>query len=119
MCRGVRGATTATTNTKESILEATKELLEAIISANEIKLNDVAATWLTTTSDLNAEFPAVAARQIGWTDIPLLCGHEMEVGDALEKCIRALVLVNTVKAQGELVHVYLRDAVGLRKRGTS
>ena len=79
VCRGIRGATTADENSKEAIIEATKELLAGIVEANSFNTEDVAATFFTTTQDLNAEFPAVGARQMGWVDVPLMCGHEMNV----------------------------------------
>ena len=119
MCRGIRGATTAEANTQEAILGATRELLEGLITANTINPEDVAALFLTTSPDLNAEFPAVAARQMGWTQVALLCSHEMTVPDGLGKCIRALILVNTEKRPDELEHIYLRGAVNLRNRGTT
>jgi chorismate mutase len=115
--RGIRGATTAVENTREAILEATRELLVELVEANGIDADDVAATIFTTTQDLNADFPAVAARRLGWTDVPLMCGHEMAVPDAQKRCIRALVMVNTDKGPRELSHVYLRDAKNLRDRG--
>ncbi len=115
--RGVRGATTAEANTKEAILEATKELLHSLVEANDIRLDDVAFTYFTTTPDLNAEFPAVAARQMGWNDVPLLCGHEMAVPDALPMCLRVLLVINTDKSPQAISHVYLRAAKGLRSRG--
>jgi chorismate mutase len=118
-CRGIRGATTAQANTQEAILTATQELLRGLINANAIETEDVAAVFLTTTTDLNAEYPAVALRQMGWTQVPLMCAHEMQVPDGLPRCVRALVLVNTEKGQGELKHVYLREAVNLRQRGTA
>ncbi len=118
-CRGIRGATTADENTKEAILEATKELLAAIVEANGIDTQDIAATFFTTTQDLNAEFPAVGARQMGWVDVPLMCGHEMNVPDGQPMCIRVLALVNTEKSQREMSHVYLKGAIGLRNRGAS
>ena len=117
-CRGIRGAITADANTQEAILSATKELFGEMVQANAIQDQDVAAVFLTTTADLNAEFPAVALRQMGWTQVPLMCGHEMQVPDGLPQCIRALVLVNTDKAAAEIKHVYLRGAVNLRSRGT-
>ena len=115
--RGIRGATTSQENTKEAILGATRELLEELVSANGIQVEDLAAAFFTTTEDLNAEFPAQAARQVGWTYVALLDGHEMKVPDAIAKCIRVLVLVNTDKAPEELNHVYLRGASNLRARG--
>ena len=116
-CRGIRGATTARDNTKEAILEATRELLERLVKANKLERESMAAAIFTTTRDLNAEFPAVAARQLGWVDVAIMCGHEMDVPDALPSCIRVLVLVNTEKQNHEIVNVYLRDAVSLRARG--
>ena len=115
--RGIRGATTATENTKESILEATRELVVRLVEANDIDPDDIAAAIFSTTQDLNAEFPAVGARQMGWTDVPLMCGHEMAVADAQQRCVRVLVLVNTDKGPRDLSHVYLRDAKNLRDRG--
>ncbi len=115
--RGLRGATTADSNTKEAILQATKELLTELIQANDIDPDDVAAAIFSTTQDLNAEFPAVAARQIGWTQVALMCGHEMAVPDAQTRCIRVLALLNTEKSPQQLNNVYLRDAKNLRARG--
>jgi len=116
-CRGVRGATTATANTREAILEATQELFREIVLANEFQSDDVGAVFLTTTADLNAEFPAGALRQMGWNEMALFSGQEMQVPDGQALCIRALVLINTEKSQRELKHVYLRDAKDLRNRG--
>ena len=118
-CRGIRGAITAEANTQEAILTATQELFQELIRANAIEADDVAAVFLTTTADLNAEFPAVALRRMGWTQVPMMCGHEMQVPDGLPQCIRAMVLVNTEKGPDELKHVYLRDAVTLRHRGAA
>ena len=115
--RGIRGATTADGNTKASILDATSEMLAKLVEANGLDAADVAAAYFTTTSDLNAEFPAVAARQLGWNDVALMCGHEMAVPDAQTQCIRVLVLVNTEKSPRELTNVYLRGAANLRSRG--
>ena len=115
--RGIRGATTADNNTKESILQATTELLRKLVEANGITSDDVAAAIFTTTEDLNAEFPAQAARRIGWHDVALLDGHEMKVPDAQTRCIRTLLFVNTEKTPQEISHVYLRGAANLRERG--
>ena len=114
VCRGIRGATTASANSREAIFEVTKELLHEIIMSNSIEESQVAAAFLTTTQDLNAAFPAAAVREIGWSHTALLCSHEMAVPDGLPKCIRVLILVNTDKTAEELVNVYLRGAVGLR-----
>jgi chorismate mutase len=117
VCRGIRGATTAEANTKEAIVEATLELLSELVQANSIDLEMVAAAFLTTTQDLNAEFPAVAARKAGWNKIALLCGHEMVVPDSMQRCIRVLILLNTEKKSSEMVNLYLRNAKNLRSHG--
>lgn len=114
VCRGVRGATTASANTKEAILEATRELLQRMILANGIRQEDVACVILSTTRDLNATFPALALRQMGWHDAALLCTHEMDVPGAVPKCIRVLIQWNTTRKQHEIRHIYLRDARHLR-----
>ncbi len=114
LVRGIRGATTAESNEPKAILAATRELLREIIDRNTIQLDDVASAIFSTSPDLNAEFPAVAARQLGWGDVPLLCGHEMSVPGSLPSCIRVLIHVNTDKSPNEIRHVYLRGAVNLR-----
>lgn len=113
-CRGVRGATTCTSNTRDAILAATSELMRAVIDANGIDKADVASVWFTTTADINAEFPAVAARQLGWTDTALMCTHEMTVPGSLPACIRLIMHWNTAKSQADIVHVYLHGAAVLR-----
>ena len=115
--RGLRGATTADANTKPAIVSATSELLAELVSRNDLDLDDVAAAFFTTTRDLDAEFPAVAARLLGWTQIALMCGHEMAVPDAQPMCIRVMVLLNTDKKPDQLDNVYLRQAANLRARG--
>lgn len=114
VCRGVRGATTVEVNTAEAILAATSELLQRLIQANEIEQENVASVLFTTTMDLNAAFPAVAARELGWTDIALLNAHEMAVPGALPRCIRILLHLNTPRSAREIRHIYLRDAIKLR-----
>jgi len=114
LTRGVRGATTVKANTREAILEATAELLQAMAEANGLDSEDVASAFFTSSSDLNAEFPALAARQMGWTDVALLCGHEMQVPGSLLMCLRILLHVNTEKKASEIVHVYLHGARVLR-----
>ena len=114
LVRGIRGATTVDANAREPILAATSELLQAMIEANGIERDYVASVIFTTTPDLNAEFPAVAARAAGSTDVALLCGHEMGVPGSLPRCLRILIHVNTDRAAHELQHVYLRGARALR-----
>lgn len=114
VCRGIRGATTVEENSAEAILAATRELLYIMIRANTVHVNDVASVIFTTSKDLNATYPALAARQLGWYDAALLCGHEMDVPDGLERCIRILIHWNTVCGPEEIVHVYLNGAKDLR-----
>ena len=99
LVRGVRGATTVESNTREAILDAAGELLTAIVEANQLPHEHVASILFSTTADLNAEFPAVAARNLGWTDVALECVHE----------------VNTEKSAAEIQHQYLRGARVLRR----
>lgn len=113
-CRGVRGATTVERNEREEILTATRQLLALMVRRNGMEREDVASAIFTTTPDLDAEFPALAARQLGWLDVPLLCGHELGVPGSLPRCIRVLVHWNTERTQKEIEHVYIRDAVRLR-----
>jgi len=114
-CRGIRGAITVPVNNKESVMSATKELLMEMAQANKIEIKDIAAIFFTTTSDLNAEFPAAATRELGWSpNLALLCGHEMNVPDSLPHCLRILMLVNTEKGPEEITHVYLREARKLK-----
>ncbi len=113
-CRGVRGATTADANNSESILKATRELLALMIRRNGIEADDVASAIFTTTPDLDAEFPALAARQLHWSSVALMCLHELGVPDSLERCIRILIHWNTDKPAGEIQHIYIKGAVNLR-----
>lgn len=114
VCRGVRGATTVEENSRDAILKGTRQLLALMIRRNNIDPADVASAIFTVTKDLNAEFPALAARQLGWLDVPLLCGYEVQVSGSLGLCVRILLHWNTTKAQKEIQHVYIHDAVQLR-----
>lgn len=113
-CRGIRGATTADENTAQVIVAATKELLERIVAANGLEVEDVASVIFTTTPDLNAQFPALAARQLGWHNAALLCAREIDVPCSLERCIRVLIHWNTDKGADEIIHVYMKGAQKLR-----
>lgn len=114
--RGVRGATTVTEDTREAILDATTELLNEIVAANDIDRDDLASVHFTTTRDLVAEFPAVAARMLGWVHVPLLNSHEMNVPHGQSRCIRVMMMWNTDRAPQDVKHIYLRDAVNLRSK---
>src|SRR5437660_7935003 len=112
--RGLRGATTATANTSEAILEATGELLGALQTANGFRPEDIESAIFTSSPDLTAEYPARAARQLGWSDVPLLGATEVDVPGGLPRCIRVLLHFYTAAPQGQLKHMYLREAARLR-----
>ena len=112
--RGIRGATSVDVNDAEPIVAATRELLERIVAANGLATEDVASVIFTATSDLDAAYPARAAREMGWVHVPLLCMQEMAVVGSLPRCIRVLVLWNTDRPAGQIRHVYLRRARALR-----
>lgn len=112
--RGIRGAITAAANTSAAIVSASERLLVAMVEANQVQAQDIAAVFFTTTNDLDAEFPAAAARALGWRKVPLLCGHEMSVPGRLQGCIRVLMLVNADAAQAAIKHIYLEGASILR-----
>lgn len=113
-CLGVRGATTVADNSRAAILEATSGLLVEIVTVNQIALEDVASAIFTATPDLDTAYPAAAARELGWTQTPLLCMQEMQVAGSLRRCIRVLIHWNTEQTPGEIQHVYLRGAQALR-----
>ena len=113
--RGIRGATTVAADEPDLILQATRELLEAILKENEgMTPEDVGSAIFTVTEDLASTFPAQAARQMGWSMVPMMCAREIPVPGSLRKVIRVLVHWNTDVLQSEIKHVYLRDAVKLR-----
>ncbi|MEL6110757.1 MAG: chorismate mutase [Planctomycetota bacterium] len=113
-CRGVRGATTVEVDDRDQILLATRQLIALMMRRNEIDTVDLASATFTVTHDLKSEFPALAARQLGWLEVPLLCGYEITVERSLPRCIRVLLHWNTTKAQSEIEHIYLHEAVKLR-----
>lgn len=115
--RGLRGATTADANTKEAIVDVTRELLQRLVEVNQVDIDDIASVTFSTTKDLDAEFPAVAARvHLGWTDVAMMCSHEMDVPGGQERCVRVMILFNTDKSPQELEHIYLGGAAHLRAR---
>jgi chorismate mutase len=113
-CRGIRGAVTVDHNDREEILVATTELLKLMVHENNVRIEDIASISFTLTDDLDAVFPALAARQIGWKEVPLICMREIPVPNSLSKCIRVLLLVNTILNASEIQHIYMRNAVSLR-----
>lgn len=117
--RGIRGATTAARNEAGAIVEATEELLRELVRQNHLDPEEVAFAYFTTTPDLDAEFPALAARRLGWVEVPLLCGHDMAVRQpnprGISRCIRVLLLYNTERRQREMRHAYLRGARAIKQ----
>jgi chorismate mutase len=112
--RGIRGAISVATNDTDAILAATRELLARMVAANGVAVEDVASVIFTATPDLDAVYPARAAREMGWTDTPLLCVGEMAAVTGLPRCIRVLVHWNTDLAPHQIKHIYLGEARGLR-----
>jgi chorismate mutase len=112
--RAIRGATTVDSDTPELIREATRELLETIVARNDFTSDDVISVIFTVTDDLRSEFPAHAARELGWLDVPLLCTMEIPVPGSLARCIRVLLHIESAKARADIRHVYLHDARTLR-----
>ncbi len=113
--RGVRGAIDVPANEAGQVLEATRELLLEMLKSNSLQEGDIAAIFFTATADLDAVFPAEAARQLGWNSVPLLCAREIDVPGSLPKCVRVLMLVNSSKTAEEIRHIYLRGASVLRE----
>ncbi len=112
--RGVRGATTVEVNTAESILEATRTLLQELIEINGIEEEDVTSVFFTMTQDLNAAFPAKAARDLGWSKTALLGMQEVDVPNGIPMCVRILIHWNTERSLDEIRHVYSKGALILR-----
>jgi chorismate mutase len=113
--RGIRGATVANTNQAEDILSATRDLLRAILTANPtLRADDIASVLFTVTDDLTAAYPAKAARQLGWTETPLMCAREIPVPENIDRCIRVLIHWNTNLPQSKICHVYQGVTAQLR-----
>ena len=116
--RGIRGATTAAANEAGAIVEATEEMLLELVRSNDLDVDEIAFAYFTTTPDLTAEFPALAARRLGWTEVPLLCGHDMAVPQpnprSVAMCVRVVLLYNTDCDQREMQHAYLRGASAIK-----
>lgn len=111
---GVRGATTATANTPDAILEATREMLQLLLEENALSPAEIVSALFTVTPELQADFPARAARALGWTEVPLLCATEIPVPGALPLCVRVLLHVEPRAPRSGVRHVYLRGARALR-----
>ena len=113
-CRGVRGATSVEENDERAIIAATRALLEQMVAANGIAVEDIASIVFTATPDLNAAYPAQAARELGWTASPLLCAQEIDVPNSLPRCVRVLILWNTDRSIDQINHIYIGAAAALR-----
>jgi chorismate mutase len=112
--RAIRGATQVEANTRDQILDATTELVTEVMTRNELTTDDVISVLFTATPDLTAEFPALAARKLGFHEVPLLCASEIDVPHALPRVIRLMAHVETAKPRSDIQHVYLRGATVLR-----
>jgi len=112
--RGIRGAIRLEKNSKEEIFNATRKLLLKMIEENDIDPSDIASVFFTATDDIDADFPAYAARDLGWNMVPLLCAREMKVPGSMTRLIRILIHVNTDKAQNQIKHQYLGETWNLR-----
>jgi chorismate mutase len=116
--RGIRGATTAVANTADAVTEATEELLNELTLQNDLDIAEICFGYFTTTHDLTAEYPAYAARRLGWLDVPLLCGHDMDVElpnpRGVRMCIRVLLLYNTPRPQSSMRFAYMRGAAAIK-----
>jgi len=115
LVRGIRGAVSVAENTVEEIKSATRELLLEMIAENQLDPAMVASALFTATKDLDADFPASTARELGWNMVPLICATEIDVPGSKPRIIRVLIQVNTDKDQNQIKHVYLREAAGLRQ----
>jgi len=114
LVRGVRGAISVDKNEPDEILERVGELLLAMVHENEIQTEDIASIAFSSTPDLNAAFPALAARKLGWIEVPLFGTQEIDCPTGLPRCIRVIILLNTDLPQNAIKHIYLREAIVLR-----
>ena len=112
--RAIRGAVQVDANDSASILEGTSELVTEVMSRNRLTPDDVISVVFTATTDLNAEFPALAARKLGFQDVPLLCCTEIDVPGAMPRVVRLMMHVQTPSPRSAMHHVYLRGAAALR-----
>ena len=112
--RAIRGATTVTADEPGLVLDATREMLQAMLERNAVEDEDLISAVFTVTADLTTAFPARAARELGWVDVPLLCAVEIPVPDALPRCVRVLLHVHSARPRAAIAHVYLRGAAALR-----
>ena len=113
--RAIRGVIQIDADDRSSVLQATAELVTKVMHANSLESADLISVWFTATPDVTSEFPAVAARELGLGDVPLMCSVEMSVAGAMPRIIRLMMHVETKTARSQIQHVYLRGAQALRK----
>jgi chorismate mutase len=112
--RALRGATTVDADTPEQLHERVQALLQRMLERNSVEKDDCISILFTATDDIHSMFPAVAAREIGFGDVPLICARELDIVGGTPRCVRVMMHINTEKARGELHHVYLEGASALR-----
>jgi len=113
--RAIRGAIQLEVDEREHVLSSTRELVSTILTANELSRDEVISIMFTATADISSEFPAVAARELGLGDVPLMCAQELVVAGAMPRVIRVMAHVNTTLPRDQITHVYLRGATALRR----
>ena len=113
--RAVRGAVQLDVDEREHLLESVQELVRSVMSANGFDVEDLISVLFTATPDLHSEFPALAARELGLGDVPLMCTQELDIAGAMPRVVRLMAHVETDKARADIQHVYLRGAVALRR----
>jgi len=113
--RAIRGAIQLEVDEREHVLSSTRELVSAVLATNSLTKDDVISIMFTATSDVHSEFPAVAARQLGLGDVPLMCTQELDIVGAMPRVIRLMAHVNTTLPRDQITHVYLRGATALRR----
>lgn len=113
--RAIRGAVQVEADEREQVLDATRELVAEVIRVNDLSLDDFISVIFTSTADLVSEFPAVAARELGMGDVPLMCARELEIGGSMPRVVRLMAHVETTRTRAEVRHVYLRGAQALRR----
>jgi len=113
--RAVRGAIQLEVDEREHVLSATRELVSSVLESNSLTKDDVISIMFTATEDVRSEFPAVAARELGLGDVPLMCAQELDIAGAMPRVIRLMALVNTALSRDQITHVYLRGATALRQ----
>jgi chorismate mutase len=112
--RAVRGAVQVANDDRAEILEATTELVTEVMARNDLSTDDVISVLFTATTDLTSEFPALAARKLGFQEVPLLCASEISVPGAMPRVVRLMMHIETDKLRSQVQHVYLRGAAALR-----